>query len=756
MRKQIINKFIATLMIAIILLTTLASCKTTDNVDEPTPTFHISYDGYWIINGVKTEYKATGVDGTNGADGKDGVTPTIEISDDGYWIINGVKTDKKAIGVDGTDGKDGVTPTIEISYDGYLVVNGVKTEYIVYVPDGKYVVSFDLNGAEGTIPPQAVSHGGMAQKPNDPTREGYTFTGWYLNYTKWSFEYAVTTNMILTAKWISNDISNENTWDSEITFSINEDSDTDQLPSTSKRYLAGVLEESELSDYSSVDDYVQNRNTAATETTGISVKYQYLPDGGNYGWGQNIQYIYRNATGGATDAPDVYVNFVYDMVAASLKGAFANLYSTTMYGEGHELSSPEYNYFAFEDNRAYQDTGKDYMYEYMRSLTLSKHKMYCLSSDYFVDMVRAFFVVPVNIEMLETIPMSSNEGEANSDRNGDGKFDIQDFYELVWADEWNYETLATLANAVTRQTGTEEGIGLDDTVGFALGTGSGLPASGMLYTTSITIVKRTFNGSDYEYSYPNIKQAPNGQFVFDNESEDDTFEQLDTFTKNLAALVDKDGVITVSTDEARTAGYANEPEAIRKKFANNTLLFGGVIVLGGLEHQDYVSMKGEGKKGYGIVPIPYYHSDLADDETYSTQIHNNGKIGAISIGTRKFAQCTAYLNYQSLNSSNVLKEYYNHKLRQTAQVRDDDQNTEMLEYIRSHVRSNFDKVFEDALGAHYSAQSAGESEKNKWHTMIKDANFQITDMRTQYASKATTKAWNLYNLETQVYYYLPA
>ena len=540
----------------------------------------------------------------------------------------------------------------------------------------------------------------------------------------------------------------------EIVFSINEDSDTDQLPSSSKRYLAGVLEESELKDHSRVDDYVEERNDGATDTTGISVKYQYLPDGGNYGWGNNIQYIYRQATGGATDAPDVYVNFVYDMVASSLKGSFANLYSTTMYGADHEWSASEYNYFAFEDNRAYKDTGKDYMYEYMRSLTLSKHKMYCLSSDYFVDMVRAFFVVPVNIEMLETIPVATEDGKANSDRTGDGAFTIDDFYELVWADEWNYETLAVLADAITLQTGNEEGIGLDDRIGFALATGTGLPASGMLYTTSITIVKREFDGSDYSYSYPNIKQAANGEFVFDNESEDLTFDQLDTFCKNLATLVGHDGVITVSTEEAKLAGYSGEPEAIRKKFVNNTLLFGGVIVLGGLEHQDYLDMKGEGRKGYGIVPVPLYHSEGGDE--YLTQIHNNGKIGAISVGTKKFAQCTAYLDYQSNNSNKVLNEYYNHKLRQTVQVKGTDQNAEMLNYIRGHVRSSFDKAFEDALGAHYSAQSAGDSEKSKWHTMIKDANFALEDMRTQYAGKATTKAAWLYDLETKVYDTLPA
>ena len=47
-------------------------------------------DGKDGING------SDGKDGVDGEDGKDGVTPTIEISDDGYWVINGEKTDVKA------------------------------------------------------------------------------------------------------------------------------------------------------------------------------------------------------------------------------------------------------------------------------------------------------------------------------------------------------------------------------------------------------------------------------------------------------------------------------------------------------------------------------------------------------------------------------------------------------------------------------------------------------------------------------------
>ena len=79
----------------------------TNGVDGVTPSIEINEDGYWVINGVVTEYKAIGKDGTNGTNGVDGVTPSIEINEDGYWVINGVVTEYKAIGEDGVDGLDG-------------------------------------------------------------------------------------------------------------------------------------------------------------------------------------------------------------------------------------------------------------------------------------------------------------------------------------------------------------------------------------------------------------------------------------------------------------------------------------------------------------------------------------------------------------------------------------------------------------------------------------------------------------------------
>ena len=127
--------------------------------DGRTPTIEISNDGYWVINGEKTEYKAVGTDGETGQDGK---TPTIEISDDGYWVINGEKTEHKAVGndgqdgidgVDGSNGNDGKAPTIEISDDGYWVINGVKTEYKAVGTDGE-------TGQDGRTPTIEISNDG--------------------------------------------------------------------------------------------------------------------------------------------------------------------------------------------------------------------------------------------------------------------------------------------------------------------------------------------------------------------------------------------------------------------------------------------------------------------------------------------------------------------------------------------------------------------------------------------------------------------
>ncbi|MGN0413427.1 MAG: InlB B-repeat-containing protein, partial [Lachnospiraceae bacterium] len=66
-----------------------------------------------------------------------------------------------------------------------------------------YTVSFDLNGAAGTIEPQTVSYGAKAVEPETPVRAGYTFGGWtYADGTLFHFSTKITANTSLKAQWI--------------------------------------------------------------------------------------------------------------------------------------------------------------------------------------------------------------------------------------------------------------------------------------------------------------------------------------------------------------------------------------------------------------------------------------------------------------------------------------------------------------------------------------------------------------------------
>ena len=115
----------------------------TNGQDGITPT--ISEDGYWVVNGQKTNIVAVNkphigrngnwwignedlgvkAKGEKGQDGQNGRTPVLSIID-GFWAIDGVKTTTKAQGEKGQNGQDGHTPTFTI-IDGFWAVDGVKT-----------------------------------------------------------------------------------------------------------------------------------------------------------------------------------------------------------------------------------------------------------------------------------------------------------------------------------------------------------------------------------------------------------------------------------------------------------------------------------------------------------------------------------------------------------------------------------------------------------------------------------------------------
>ena len=330
----------------------------------------------------------------------------------------------------------------------------------------------------------------------------------------------------------------------------------------------------------------------------------------------------------------------------------------------------------------------------MNSLTLSQHKMYLLGSDYFTDIMRAAYVIPVNLELLGIY------GESiTGDRNNDGKFTVDDLYAQVYAGEWTYDVLMDYADAVS--------VSEDGWVGFAMSK-SNLTASGLIYSTPVSLIEKTINPetNDYDHYHP------------------DENKKLGDFSNAVKALLVAPGV-----------NYNVNANDIRNSFAENKILFGDIVILGSLEKAEYQSMR-EGA-GFGVVVLPLYNEEAGyeADAPYLTQIHNVARIGAIAKNTTKFVECTAYLNYQSTNSTQILDDYYKYEITYNLQFDVAQSNIEMLKFARANVRTSFDKAMEDAM----LIVCDDSAYDYRITTMLSRDSWQVEDIRGEYSSVVNAK-----------------
>lgn len=81
-------------------------------------------------------------------------------------------------------------------------INGSNIAYIKGVATTYYDVIFDSNGGTAVGTQKNVQYGTTATKPENPTREGYRFLGWFTKDGKaFDFSTPITKSMTLTAKW---------------------------------------------------------------------------------------------------------------------------------------------------------------------------------------------------------------------------------------------------------------------------------------------------------------------------------------------------------------------------------------------------------------------------------------------------------------------------------------------------------------------------------------------------------------------------
>ena len=195
-------------------VTTYTYTKTYTVKIDPTAVDAEQYDGYYPLNGPTT----LTVKGSNDEDVTiDFPIPAGKATLQKYNLTINYKC------ADGTEAKP--THTESLTYgSSYSVASPLITGYTAdkltvsgSMPDSDvtvdvtftakdYTVTYESNGGS-TVPSQTVKYNETANKPADPTKSGYTFSGWYTeeNLTnKYDFAAPVTGNITLYAKWTRN------------------------------------------------------------------------------------------------------------------------------------------------------------------------------------------------------------------------------------------------------------------------------------------------------------------------------------------------------------------------------------------------------------------------------------------------------------------------------------------------------------------------------------------------------------------------
>ena len=114
----------------------------------------------------------------------------------------------------------GLTMNKNAKLSGQPIDTGSELTDKTNIPDPTgtpVTVTYAYGALGGTYATQIVQAGEKAIEPDVPSRQGYQFTDWYLDNTKYDFNTAVTKDMTLTAKWTVNSYT--------ITFDTNGGSD---------------------------------------------------------------------------------------------------------------------------------------------------------------------------------------------------------------------------------------------------------------------------------------------------------------------------------------------------------------------------------------------------------------------------------------------------------------------------------------------------------------------------------------------------
>jgi uncharacterized repeat protein (TIGR02543 family) len=165
-------------------------------------------DGTSLMSGTSNP---TSSQGKNGDTFINTSTWDVYVKSGGNWTkvgnVMGPKGDKGDQGVPGQAGEDGLS-SYEIYIANYPDYQGDEEQWLQDLINGNlaevqtFTVTFESNGGT-SVPSQEVKRLDKVTKPEEPTKTGYSFDGWYVGDEEWVFSgYNVTEDITLTAQWI--------------------------------------------------------------------------------------------------------------------------------------------------------------------------------------------------------------------------------------------------------------------------------------------------------------------------------------------------------------------------------------------------------------------------------------------------------------------------------------------------------------------------------------------------------------------------
>lgn len=121
----------------------------------------------------------------------------------GFSIFNAAWAEKAAVAtvkLTPEENAAGKSDTVHLTYDVFGIGGEQTTSFEVTV-GATHTVTFDYD-YERDDDTQLVENGSKAVKPEDPTRKGYVFLGWYKGDEKFDFDTSITSDLELTAHWM--------------------------------------------------------------------------------------------------------------------------------------------------------------------------------------------------------------------------------------------------------------------------------------------------------------------------------------------------------------------------------------------------------------------------------------------------------------------------------------------------------------------------------------------------------------------------